>query len=258
MSSPVIINPGGAIRPAPLVEPVASGYVLLTAVVEPQNRPGPALPSRSRNEALAELAGGAEALGDEHLGCTVQLFRAVAFPPFEATPVAERHRDHIGRYDVVALVTAPSPEDLPAVEAGAAYGKLVAGLRERSEKLIVTRARNARRIADVPAEDKLHLFNFFLTDEEPAGLDLWEYLAGWYHQEMNMRDSEVLQPINPDETPFAFVNHASWNVGLARFVSRQMSRSSFRDFVIANLAANRIGSLPFLYRPYRVPGGKSL
>jgi hypothetical protein len=31
-------------------------------------------------------------------------------------------------------------------------------------------------------------------------------------------------------------------------MSRQLSRRSFRSFVIANLRDNNIGSLPFLYR----------
>jgi hypothetical protein len=184
------------------------------------------------------------------------LFRAVAFPPFEATPVPPRHRASIGRYDVVALVTAASPRDLPVVERDPAYQGLLDVLNDRAERLVVTRAANARRIADVPPDDRLHLFNFFLAEDDGDGpLEVWRYLAGWYHQEMNMRDSEVLLPLDPDETPFAFVNHASWNIGLARFVSRQMSRGSFRGFVLANLAANDIGSLPFLYHPYRVPGG---
>jgi hypothetical protein len=37
-------------------------------------------------------------------------------------------------------------------------------------------------------------------------------------------------------------------MALARFISRQLSRRSFRSFVIANLRDNEIGSLPYLYR----------
>jgi hypothetical protein len=37
-------------------------------------------------------------------------------------------------------------------------------------------------------------------------------------------------------------------VGLPRFLWRQMSKKSFRDYVIANLKANRVGSMPILYR----------
>jgi hypothetical protein len=257
MQSTIIINPGDAIRPAPLVEPARGEYLLITAIVEPQNRPGPVVPGRVRSEVLAELDTHARALRGSHPECTVQLFRAVAFPPFQATSVPARRQEVIGRYDVVALVTtAAAADELAPVEADPAYQGLLGVLRNRGDLVVVTKARNARRIAEVPAADRLHLFNFFLADDEPAALHVWEYLAGWYCQEMGMRDSEVLLPIEPDGTPFAFVNHASWNVSLARFVSRQMSRRSFRSFVIANLQANNIGSLPFLYRPWRAHGNE--
>ena len=71
---------------------------------------------------------------------------------------------------------------------------------------------------------------------------------------MRLRNSEVLAPIDPSSTPFAFINHASWNMALARFVSRQLSRRSFRSFVIANLRDNDIGSLPYLYRHHNGAG----
>lgn len=255
MPSPVIINPGEAIRPAPLVEPAPVGYVLLTAAVDPQSRPGPVRPSRTRNAVLSELAELGRALRGRHPGCRVELFRGAAFPPFQAMPIPDKYRDAIGRYDVAVLLRAASTEDLPGVEGDPAYHDLLGLLGDRGGPVVVTKARNARRIADVPPGDSLHLFNFFLADDDPAALHVWQYLAGWYYQEMNMRDSEVLLPLEPEKTPFAFVNHASWNIGLAKFVARQMSRGNFRSFVIANLAANSIGSLPFLYRPYRASGG---
>jgi hypothetical protein len=35
---------------------------------------------------------------------------------------------------------------------------------------------------------------------------------------------------------------------LPRFIARQLTRPSFRTFVLANLRDNDIGSLPYLYR----------
>jgi hypothetical protein len=52
----------------------------------------------------------------------------------------------------------------------------------------------------------------------------------------------------------AFINHASWNMSLPRFISRQLSRRTFRSFVIANLRGNEIGSLPYLYRHHNGTG----
>jgi hypothetical protein len=65
---------------------------------------------------------------------------------------------------------------------------------------------------------------------------------------MRLTNSEVLAPIDQPSTPFAFINHASWNMALPRFISRQLSRRSFRTSVIANLRDNDIGSLHFVFR----------
>jgi hypothetical protein len=122
-----------------------------------------------------------------------------------------------------------------------------------ARSVIITQARNARRIADVPSAQRLHLFNHSLA-EDTSALDVWDYVAGWYQQEMRLRNSQVLAPIEPDGSPLAFINHASWNMSLARIISRQLSRRSFRSFVIANLRNNEIGSLPYLYRHYNRGG----
>lgn len=252
MSSPELINPRGTYRPAPLIEPTSNAYVLVTASVELQNRPGPVLHSSARSSVLAELAALARTL-DTATGCDTQLFQAVAFPPFQAM-AADELPGQVLRYDTVALIAAASDEALSAVEADPSYLAFVAALRDKSADFFATKTRNVKRIAAVPPSDKLHLFNFFHSNN-PAALEIWEYLAGWYQQEMNMKDSEVLFPVDPESSPFTFVNHASWNVGLARFVARQMSRTTFRSFVIANLSASRMGSLPLLYHPYVVPTG---
>jgi hypothetical protein len=93
-----------------------------------------------------------------------------------------------------------------------------------------------------------------LLAESAGALDLWDYVAGWYEQEMRLRNSEVLAPIDPHSTPFAFINHASWNMALPTFIPRQLSRRSFRTFVIANLRDSDIGSLPFLHRHHNGAG----
>ena len=201
---------------------------------------------------LAELVVLAGRL-DAATGCGTQLFQAVAFPPFQALP-ADELPGQVLRYDVVALIAAASDEALAAAEADPSYQAFVTTLRAKSADFFATRTRNAKRIATVPPSDRLHLFNFFHSNN-PAALEVWEYLAGWYQQEMNMENSEVLFPVDPGSSPFTFVNHASWDVGLARFVARQMSRSTFRSFVIANLSASHMGSLPLLYHPCVSAGG---
>jgi hypothetical protein len=242
-----ITNPGERYHRASLIEPSPSGYVHIAAEIDPPSRPGPAGPTRARNDALAELSHAGSRLVEQHPRWKIELFRAVGFPPLDALPIPERYRSAAAFYDVIVLITTGNTAELRSLPEDPAYQAVLNLLEQRGGRVTITRARNARRIADVPPDEKLHLFNHFLADDGGA-LEVWDYLAGWYQQEMRLRNSEVLAPIDPDSTPFAFINHASWNMTLPRFISRQLARRSFRDFVLTNLRDNNIGSLPFLYR----------
>jgi hypothetical protein len=246
MPEPHIVNPGDRYRPAALVEPSPNGYIHIAAEISPPGRPGPAGSSPARTRTLAalgplirDLAGGSPTLSAE-------LFTAAGFTP---QPIPERYRGAVGRYDVIVLIKTPTVADLPAVTADPSYQRLLEVLHAHARRVTVTRARNARRIADVPAAARLHLFNHFLTAND-AALAVWDYLAGWYQQETGLTNSEVMAPIEPDSSPFAFINHAGWDIGMARFAALQVVRRSFRSFVIANMRANEMSSLPYLYHPY--------
>jgi hypothetical protein len=247
MPATKITNPGGRYHRASLIEPSHSGYVHVAAQIDPPSRPGPARPTRARNEALALLGLQRSRLAARHPDWSVDIFRAVGFPPLDALPIPERYRNVAAFYDVIVLIKTATMADLSSISDEEAYHEVLDVLGQRARGLTITEARNARRIADVPPDGKLHLFNHFFA-EDGSALDVWDYMAGWYQQEMGLTNSEVLAPIEPDSTPFAFINHASWNIGLARFISRQLSRPSFRSFVLANLRDNEIGSLPYLYR----------
>jgi hypothetical protein len=248
-----ITNPGERYHRASLIEPSQSGYIHIAAQIAPPKRPGPARPSLARNEALLQLARERSRLAQQHPGWDVDLFFAVGFPPTYALPIPHQYRSAAAFYDVIVLIKTTTTADLTPLSEDAAYQALLEILGQRARGVTITRAANARRIADVPSTDKLHLFNHFFA-EDPSALDLWDYLAGWYQQEMHLKNSEVLAPLEPDSTPFAFINHASWNISLPRFISRQLSRRSFRSFVIANLRDNEIGSLPYLYRHHNGAG----
>ncbi|MFJ3793363.1 hypothetical protein [Kitasatospora sp. NPDC090091] len=77
-------------------------------------------------------------------------------------------------------------------------------------------------------------------------LELWDHLAGWYAVETGLDNSTLLEPIG--EADYAFVNHARWDIGVPRFLLRQLARPGFRSFVLTNLLVNRTGSMPVLYR----------
>jgi hypothetical protein len=248
-----ITNPGERYHRAALIAPSKSGYVHIAAQIDAPSRAGPALPSRVRNEALGLLGGARSRLAQEHPGWDVDLFRAVGFPPLDALPIPERYRSVAAFYDVIVLIKTGTTAELTSLSEDPAYQAMLASLDRRARSVTITEAHNARRIADVPSSERLHLFNHFFA-EDASALDVWDYVAGWYQQEMRLRNSEVLAPIEPESTPFAFINHASWNMSLPRFISRQLSRRTFRSFVIANLRGNEIGSLPYLYRHHNGTG----
>jgi hypothetical protein len=248
-----ITNPGERYHRAWLIKPRESGYVHIAAQIDPPGRPGPARPSRARNAALTLLGRERSHLAQEHSGWDVDLFRAIGFPPLDALPIPERYRSMAEFYDVILLIKTSETAELMSLCEDPAYQAMLEVLDQHARSVTITRARNARRIADVPSSERLHLFNHFMADDTSA-LDVWDYVAGWYQQEMQLTNSEVLVPIEPDSTPFAFINHASWNMSLARFISRQFSRRGFRSFVIANLRDNEIGSLPYLYRHHNGAG----
>jgi hypothetical protein len=246
MPEPRIVNPGDHYRPAALVEPSPSGYIHIAAEIDPPRRPGPARPRPARRRALAALSGPARELAGGPQTLSAELFTVAGFTP---QPVPERYRDSVGRYDVVVLIKTETVAGLPGVTADPSYRRLLGVLDAHARLVTVTQAGNARRIGDVPAAGRLHLFNHFLTAND-AALAVWDYLAGWYQQETGLTNSEVMAPIEPDSTPFAFINHASWDMGMVRFAATQVFRPSFRSFVIANMRANEMSSLPYLYRPY--------
>jgi hypothetical protein len=250
MQEPRIVNPGDRYQPAALVEPSPSGYVHIAAEIDPPRRPGPAGSRPKRTRALAGIGPSVRDLADGSRTLSAGLFAVAGFTP---QPIPEGYRDAVGRYDVIVLIKAATVADLPAVTADPAYRRLLEVLNSHARRVTVTQARNARRIGDVPAAGRLHLFNHFLTANDTA-LAVWDYLAGWYQQETGLTNSEVMAPVEPDSTPFAFINHASWDMSMVRFAALQVLRRSFRSFVIANMRANGMSSLPYLYHPYHHGG----
>ena len=108
-------------------------------------------------------------------------------------------------------------------------------------------ARCLRRVGDVDkTRQGLFLFEDFVADDAAVALQLWDYLAGWYAVVTGLDNSTLLEPIG--EAGYVFVNHVRWDHSLPRFMLRQLTKPSFRTYVLANLQANRTGAMPILYR----------
>ena len=217
----------------------------LAAVVEPS---AGRTPFPRTGERKARLLQQVKSLANELTGQDnverVTVYKAVLTPP--AGGYAKREGIHHARYDVVVLVETSSPEVIGQVQATEPYRTLHDTLAETASDLHVMAARCVKSIGDV---DKtrlgLFLFNYFVADDAAVALELWDWLAGWYAVETGLDNSTVLEPV--DKAHYTFVNHARWDYGLPRLLLHQMTKPSFRSYVLTNLLVNRTGAMPLLY-----------
>ena len=241
-----IVNPRPKYQKVTLIKPPPLGYIHVAATVDPP-RGRPPFPGNSPQKAalLTRLQSLARQL--ERLG-TVQkatIYRAILVAP--PTGYAKQQATHVARYDVVVLIETTSPEVLGEVQATQPYKLLVEAVTEAATDVHVMTARCPKRIGDVDkTRQGLFLFNYFVADDAGVALQLWDYLAGWYAVETGLDNSTVLEPLG--DADYVFVNHARWDDSLPRFMLRQLTKPSFRTYMLANLQANRTGAMPILYR----------
>lgn len=253
-------------QPARLAPPTGYGYVHVVAVVEPPRGRIPLVGDSARREALiARLRPLAEALRSADGVVAVTLYRAVLLPATGATPPwlgaeggADADRPETPgafaavirgvRFDLALLVTAETVERLPEVMAAPAYRDLIATLSDGAGEVQEVASRCVRRIDDVDQvrPGGIYIFNHFLAADREAALAIWQQLAGWYAAETGLDNSIVLEPVAP--APYAFVNHARWDMSLATLARRQFAKATFRTFVLANLRAHHVVAMPGLYR----------
>ncbi|HEX9289879.1 MAG TPA: hypothetical protein VF904_10165 [Anaeromyxobacteraceae bacterium] len=247
-----IVNPDPRYAPAALLEPATSGYIHIGAEERPPPRPGPLLfRGRAKRHLLATLDELARRLERERAVEKVTVYEAVAIPPFSRFPYVKDRAGEIRfpRFDVVVLVETTSPAALRDVQATAPYRELLDTLRAHARRVHVVAARNAKRMGDVDkTRQGLFLFNYFVADDAERALRLWDHLAAWYQVETGLDNSTLLVPLEGERSDYLAINHARWDESVPRFMSRQLLKRSFRTFVQANLAANRVGAMPVLYR----------
>lgn len=244
-----IVNADTKYRPPSFAPPPPSGWLYLAASVAPPSGP-PFVRSNAARDAVLRRLGPLAAAARRLPGVEqVSVFRAVLVPPFGGGVRRP------ARFDVAVLVRTSSLHTLADVRDAAPVEQLVDALGSAATDVNVMTARCARYLGPVDPDPRaLFLFNHFApaagAEHRGAELDsateLWEHLAAWYVAETGLTNSTLLGPTEPSD--YLFVNHASWNVGLARFTATQFRKKSFRTYVRANLAANRIVAMPVLYR----------
>lgn len=245
-----LVQQDESFAPIKLIEPSRSGYMHIAAEVQPSAVPF-LPPSADRTKFLAKLTTLARQLERLDPVERASVYDATAIPPFEKFPnIRERIDDlRIPRFDVAVLVDTTSPEQLAEVRNSAPFKELMALLEENAKHIHVMAARNAKRIQDVDrSKDGTFLFNYFVANDREVLMELWDYIAGWYGQEMKIDNSLLLEPVLGETSDYTAVNHARLKGNAIGFVARQMARKSFKDYVQANLYANRVIAMPVLYK----------
>jgi hypothetical protein len=241
-----IVNPQPKYPPVKLIEPAPLGYLQVAAAVDPPRGPTP-LPGKSPQKAalLSRLTSLARQLARQGTVETATVYRAILIPPPGGS--AKQQATHLARYDVVVLIETTSPQVLGEVQATQPYKLLVEAVTEAATDVHAMAARCVKRVGEVDkTRQGLFLFNYFVAADAAVALQLWDYLAGWYAVETGLRNSTVLEPLG--QADYVFVNHARWDDSLPRFLLRQLTKPSFRTYLLANLEANRTGAMPILYR----------
>lgn len=222
-----------AFRPAP-----RSGYLHIAASVAPPGRVPIVRSNAGRTALLNRLKPLAAALRAVPGVRKVTAYRAVLVPPVGSA-----------RYDVAVLIETETVADLDGLRGSRSYQDIRSAITAAATDVHVLAAHCLRCIGEVDRDRPgLFLFNHFTSEDREVATDLWEHLAGWYVAETGLDNSTLLAPIDGADSDFVFVNHARWDKGLLRLAADQFLKKSFRDYVVANLRANRTIAMPVLYR----------
>jgi hypothetical protein len=241
----ILVNPQPKYQPVKLIEPPPLGYIHVSAAVEP---PAGRIPwpgsSPDKKALLARLKDLRHQLLTLPEVVRATVYRGILIPPPGGYA---KQATHPARYDVAVLVETTAPEVIGEVQTSEPYKLLLEAVQDAATDLHIMAARCIKRVGDVDkTRQGLFLFNYFVAEDAQVALRLWDHLAGWYAVETGMDNSTLLAPIG--DADYVFVNHLRWDYGLPRLMVRQFAKPSFRSYVLANLRANRTGSMPLLYR----------
>lgn len=233
---------------AKMLTPNNSGYILLAAEVDkikPFSRPSPVkrhLLAFAKTR-LTDLAQQSEILD-------ATLFRAVLIAPGEGIELikARTGKVHHARYDIVILIRTTNIESARRLREHPDYGALSSAVRQSASYTMELVACNAVRLGDVDHQpNHVFLFNYFYADDSADLIPVFEYTAGWFQAKTDLPNSVLLKPLEGETADNGIINHASWP-NFRVFLPSLLFRPTFRSFVLANFAANKIAAQPILYR----------
>lgn len=242
-----LVNSHLAVR-ARMLTPNKSGYILLAAEVDKIKPFG--RPTRAKRQLLARVKTRLRELAKRPGILEATLFRAVLIAPGEGIELikARAERVHHARYDVVVLIQTTYVETARRLQEDPEYTALSLDVHESASYTMELVACNAVRLGDVDhRSNHVFLFNYFYADDSADLIPVFEYTAGWFQAKTGLPNSILLKPLEGESTDNGIINHASWP-GFRTFLPSLLFRPTFRGFVLANFAANKIAAQPVLYR----------
>ncbi len=242
-----VVNEDARFPRVNLVEPASSGYLHLAAEVD--RRPSFLPNSQKKRELVAKCKRSCRQLEADPSVVSAVVFDALVIPPGRGEFIEKRPGEvHVARFDLAVLVETKSPEAADALRASPVYANIEHSIREAAAFTHRIVATNAKRIGPVDHETQgVFLFNYFFAGDTAQNLAVWEYTAGWFQQETGLDNSTVLVPRHGEPSGYNIVNHCRWN-RLRDVLPSLIFKGSFRAYVLANFAANRVAAMPILYR----------
>ena len=179
----------------------------------------------------------------------MSLFKAAIIPPARQSYLDSiKDRIHVAKFDIAILIETKNIDSAKKVCEYKNFHELVEFFEKKASFTHVTVMENARRIAEVDKSKKgIYLFNYFYAENPNDLLPVWEYTAGWFTANTELDNSTLLRPIKEDKSKFGVINHCRWDK-LSSLLPKLIFMKTLRLYVGANFEANRIASMPILYR----------
>lgn len=231
-----------------MLPPTDNGFLLLAAEVGwrgPFRRPRPAV-----RQLLAHAkAWCVDAVTHPDI-LEATTFRAVLVAPGEGSRLIKARAGaiHHARYDVVVLIRTTSVQAAKDLRDHPDYQALAGAVGAAARHTMQVVAGNAARLGRVDHRpDHVYLFNYFYADDNAVLLPVFRYTAGWFQANTGLPNSELMQPLDGEQTDNGIINHASWP-GFRTFLPSLLFKPSYRRFVLATFKANNVAPQPILYR----------
>ncbi len=207
----------------------------------------PILPNRrAKSKLLTELKRLTYRLAQLDVVQRVTVFDSSGYSPLSPELQERAAAIHIARFDIVVLIETTAPATARELQTTPVYQTLVETLRHEARDVHVIAARNARRIGAVDGtRSAVFRFTYFVADDADVMLQLWDYLAAWYVVETGLANASLFVPLEGERSDYVGIEYAGLG---GRSLVRQMRTKSFRTYLQANLAANRVGAMPVLYQ----------